>query len=71
MAACKHPRSVEFIDALPKSGPGKILWRVLRERERQKPSGVGDQPSAKDWSSLYWERNANGFRRREGKDDAN
>jgi fatty-acyl-CoA synthase len=33
MAAYKCPRVVEFVDALPKSGSGKILWRVLQERE--------------------------------------
>ncbi|MDX6379635.1 MAG: fatty-acyl-CoA synthase [Rubrobacteraceae bacterium] len=47
MAAYKYPRSVELIDALPKSGSGKILWRVLQEREQQKLSAVSDQPSAK------------------------
>jgi fatty-acyl-CoA synthase len=36
MAAYKYPRSVEFIDALPKSGSGKILWRELQEKEQQK-----------------------------------
>jgi len=24
---------VEFIDALPKSGSGKVMWRQLQERE--------------------------------------
>jgi fatty-acyl-CoA synthase len=33
MAAYKVPRQVEFIDALPKSGAGKIMWRLLQERE--------------------------------------
>ena len=33
MAAYKVPRQVEFIDALPKSGSGKIMWRLLQERE--------------------------------------
>jgi fatty-acyl-CoA synthase len=33
MAAYKVPRLVEFIDALPRSGTGKIQWRVLQERE--------------------------------------
>lgn len=33
MAAYKYPRVVEFIKELPKSGSGKILWRVLQERE--------------------------------------
>ena len=34
MAAYKYPRIVQFIDALPKSGAGKILWRELQEKER-------------------------------------
>ena len=33
MAAFKVPRLVEFVDALPKSGSGKVMWRVLQERE--------------------------------------
>jgi fatty-acyl-CoA synthase len=33
MAAYKVPRIVEFVDALPKSGAGKIMWRELQERE--------------------------------------
>lgn len=33
MAAYKYPRKVEFVDELPKSGAGKILWRVLQEKE--------------------------------------
>jgi fatty-acyl-CoA synthase len=36
MAAYKYPRVVEFADALPHSGSGKILWRELQEREQQK-----------------------------------
>ena len=35
MAAFKIPRIVEFIDALPRSGSGKIQWRELQERERR------------------------------------
>jgi fatty-acyl-CoA synthase len=34
MAAYKSPRIVEFVDALPKSGSGKVQWRQLQERER-------------------------------------
>ena len=34
MAAYKAPRIVEFVEALPKSGTGKIQWRELQERER-------------------------------------
>ncbi|HYF90846.1 MAG TPA: long-chain fatty acid--CoA ligase [Symbiobacteriaceae bacterium] len=36
LAAYKRPRAVEFIDALPKSTVGKVLRRVLAEREREK-----------------------------------
>src|SRR5690606_33311576 len=35
MAAYKAPRVVEFVESLPKSGSGKILWRVLQERENR------------------------------------
>ncbi len=31
MAAYKVPRLIFFVDALPRSGTGKILWRVLQE----------------------------------------
>jgi fatty-acyl-CoA synthase len=31
MAAYKAPRLVEFVDALPRSGSGKIQWRALQE----------------------------------------
>jgi fatty-acyl-CoA synthase len=34
MAVYKAPRLVEFVDALPKSGTGKILWRELQEAQR-------------------------------------
>ena len=33
MAAYKHPRVIEFVDALPKSATGKVQWRVLQEAE--------------------------------------
>ena len=36
MAAYKYPRLVEFVDSLPKSGSGKVMWRTLQEREMQK-----------------------------------
>jgi fatty-acyl-CoA synthase len=36
MAAYKVPRVVEFVDALPRSATGKILWRALQERESAK-----------------------------------
>ena len=34
MAVYKAPRVVEFLDSLPKSGTGKILWRELQEAHR-------------------------------------
>jgi fatty-acyl-CoA synthase len=34
MAVYKAPKVVEFADALPKSGAGKVMWRSLQERER-------------------------------------
>ncbi len=36
MAAYKYPRIVEFVKELPKSGAGKILWRLLQEKEKEK-----------------------------------
>ncbi len=35
MAAYKVPRQFEFTTELPRSASGKVLWRVLQERERQ------------------------------------
>ena len=34
MAAYKCPRSVVFVDTLPKSGSGKVMWKELAEREK-------------------------------------
>jgi fatty-acyl-CoA synthase len=33
MAVYKVPRMVQFADALPKSGSGKVMWRQLQEQE--------------------------------------
>ena len=33
MAVYKVPRAVQFVDALPKSGAGKVMWRLLQEQE--------------------------------------
>ena len=33
MAAYKVPKVVEFADVLPKSGSGKVMWRLLQEKE--------------------------------------
>ncbi|MEY2791269.1 MAG: hypothetical protein RL295_1434, partial [Pseudomonadota bacterium] len=36
MAVYKAPRLVQFMDALPKSGSGKVMWRSLQEAEMAK-----------------------------------
>jgi fatty-acyl-CoA synthase len=33
MAAYKVPKIVQFVDALPKSGSGKVMWRLLQDQE--------------------------------------
>jgi fatty-acyl-CoA synthase len=40
MAAYKRPRIVEFVDSLPISGSGKVLWRKLMEMEAAKHQQV-------------------------------
>jgi acyl-CoA synthetase (AMP-forming)/AMP-acid ligase II len=37
MAVYKAPRRVSFVDALPKTGSGKVLKRALREKARELP----------------------------------
>ena len=34
MAVYKVPRVVQFVEVLPKSGSGKVMWRLLQESER-------------------------------------
>ncbi len=41
MAAYKVPRLVTFADALPKSGSGKVMWRLLQEAEARVASETG------------------------------
>jgi fatty-acyl-CoA synthase len=36
MAAFKVPRTIQFVDALPKTATGKILWRELQEKENRR-----------------------------------
>jgi fatty-acyl-CoA synthase len=38
MAAYKVPRIVQFVDALPKSGSGKVMWRLLQDAESAAPT---------------------------------
>ena len=45
MAAYKVPRLIEFVDALPKSGSGKIMWRELQERENARSTSTMATPS--------------------------
>jgi len=33
MAAYKSPRIVEFVESLPKSATGKVMWRALQDKE--------------------------------------
>ena len=42
LAGYKTPRSVEFIEALPKSPQGKILKRELKDRYKKKAGGGAD-----------------------------
>ncbi len=44
MAVYKAPREVQFVDALPKSGSGKVMWRWLQEQEAaraREPAAAG------------------------------
>ncbi len=38
MAAYKVPRVVQFVEQLPKSGSGKVMWRLLQEQEAVAPA---------------------------------
>jgi fatty-acyl-CoA synthase len=40
MAVYKMPRVVSFVDALPKSGSGKVMWRALQEAEMVATAGA-------------------------------
>ncbi len=33
MAVYKVPHIVQFVDALPKTGSGKVMWRLLQDQE--------------------------------------
>ena len=41
MAVYKAPRAIRFLDSLPKSGAGKILWRELQDQERASATQAG------------------------------
>jgi fatty-acyl-CoA synthase len=38
MAAYKVPKLVEFVEALPKSGSGKVMWRQLQDEQNRAPA---------------------------------
>lgn len=40
MAVYKVPRVVQLVDALPKSGSGKVMWRALQEAELASPAAA-------------------------------
>ncbi|WP_221794293.1 long-chain-fatty-acid--CoA ligase [Oceanobacter mangrovi] len=40
MAAYKIPRSISFVESLPKSGSGKILWRTVQEDENREAIAI-------------------------------
>jgi fatty-acyl-CoA synthase len=40
MAAYKSPRIVEFVDELPKSGSGKVMWRELQDQQAARDAGA-------------------------------
>jgi fatty-acyl-CoA synthase len=44
MAAYKVPRIIAFVDALPKSGSGKIQWRELQDRENAAAAAQSARP---------------------------
>ncbi len=43
MAVYKCPRSVQFVPALPKSGSGKVMWRLLQEQEQGQEKAAATQ----------------------------
>jgi len=45
MAVYKYPRIVQFSEALPKSGAGKVLWRVLQEQESSQAQASAKEPA--------------------------
>jgi fatty-acyl-CoA synthase len=41
VSSYKVPRVVKFVDALPKSASGKVMWRALQELESQEVAPAG------------------------------
>ena len=40
LASYKVPRIIEFVDSLPKSGSGKVMWRELQELENRQSGAL-------------------------------
>jgi len=45
LAAYKYPREIEFADGLPTTTTGKLNRRLLRQQERERKGGLGQQTS--------------------------
>jgi acyl-coenzyme A synthetase/AMP-(fatty) acid ligase len=52
VAPHKKVRKVEFVEEIPKSPSGKILRRVLIERERQQAAALAGERGRKDLRSV-------------------
>jgi fatty-acyl-CoA synthase len=35
------PKIVEFVESLPKSGSGKVMWRLLQDEEAARSAAAG------------------------------
>jgi 5-methyltetrahydropteroyltriglutamate--homocysteine methyltransferase len=49
MAVYKVPRVVQFVEALPKSGSGKVMWRTLQEAHVRTPPSPAACPNPPGW----------------------
>ena len=45
MSAYKYPRSIELVDALPRSASGKLMWRVAQARQDQRDQTEAAAPA--------------------------
>ena len=41
MAPYTAPRLVQFVETLPKSGSGKVMWRLLQDEEAARSAAAG------------------------------
>jgi fatty-acyl-CoA synthase len=46
MAAYKYPRSVEFVDALPRNASGKLMWRTVQAQQDAREAAAAPQAAA-------------------------